>query len=753
MAELKYVGRDVQRNDIVEKASGRMKYMGDRMQGGAAHARLLLSPIARGRVVSFDASEAERMPGVLRVFSPKDDPGKRFNSALFLPDQTDVQDHPVFTDKPLFVGDILGAVLAKDEETARAAAAAVKIGFEEEAPLLDMEQAALPQTPSFREGMPPVIEGKIAYGEETLPGDAIILESTVRTQKIHHGAMENHICEARMEYGGVLLVETPCQMAFTVRYVLADLFDIPFNKVRVVKTPVGGAFGGKQEVGIEPHCALMALKTGLPVRLALDRTQTILATRTRAASVGRIMIAADREGNLLRREMDVIVDAGAYATGTQRVMMAMGKKTSRLYRIPSQSFHGRTVFTNTTPAGACRGYGSPQIHAITEIAMDLLARKLPMDPAELRLKNLVHPWDSDPAGGPALGNARIRDCLVRGMETFRWNERRVLPSGEGRFRRGVGLACCTHGNGYFGSPYPDFMSMAMRFCEDGTVLVNAGLQELGNGTLTTIGQIVAEVLDLPPERVEVSESDTSTTPFDVGCVASRVTYVCGACALELAEKLKSRFLEQCARVLAVDAHRLSLKNGEVTDSEGGVRRSYGEMVCRIAKELREEAGEYLHYKPDRNPASYGVHFAETVTDTFTGMVEVTDYLAVHDVGRAINPRLLRGQIYGGVQMGVGMALSEELVYDSKGRPKSASLSRYTMVNAPSMPNVGVLLVEEGEPGGPFGGKSIGEICTVPVAPAIANAVNASLGTSMTELPFSPERILAALSARRETNAR
>lgn len=753
MSELKYVGHDVRRNDIVEKASGRIKYLGDRMPGGAAHGRLLLSSVARGRVVGFDASEAEKMPGVIRVFSPQDDPGRTYNSALFLPDQTDLQDHRIFTDTPLFVGDVVGAVLATDEETARKAASLVKMEIEEEEPLVDLFTASLPDAPSFREGTPQVVEGRIAYGEDALPEDAVVLETFVRTQKVHHGAMENHICEARMEYGGVLLVETPCQMAFTVRYALAGLLGLPFNKVRVVKTPVGGAFGGKQEVVIEPQCALMALKTGLPVRIALDRTQNIIATRTRAASAGYVKVAADSQGTLLRREMDILLDAGAYATGSHRVTMAMGKKTSRLYRIPSQSFRGRTVFTNTTPAGACRGYGSPQIHAITEIAMDLLARKLEMDPAELRLKNLVHPWDSDPAGGPPLGNARIRDCLVRGMEAFRWNDRRLLPSGDGRMRRGVGLACATHGNGYYGSPYPDFMSMAMRFCEDGTVLVNAGLHELGNGTLTTVGQIVAEALDLPPERIEVCESDTSTTPFDVGCVASRVTYVCGACALELAEKLKARFLEQSARVLRIDARHLALRGAELVDTKGGASWSYGEMVCRIAKELREEVGEYLHYKPDRNPASYGVHFAETLTDTLTGMVEVTDYLAVHDVGRAINPRLLRGQIYGGVQMGVGMALSEELVYDSKGRPKSASLSRYTMVNAPSMPNVGVLLVEEGEPGGPFGGKSIGEICTVPVAPAIANAVNASLGTSMTELPFSPERILAALSARRETNAR
>lgn len=743
---LKYVGRNVRRNDIMEKATGQLRYLGDRLSGGAARARLILSSVPRGVITSFDTSEAEKVDGVLRIFTPADDPGKKYNSAIFLPDQKDLADHSVFTSHPLFVGDVIGAVLAENDEAARRAAALVTVEYAEEKPLVDILEAL--EAPSFKEGFPQVVEGTIAYGSGKTSGiEDMELETVVKTQKIHHGAIENHLCEAHMEYGGVLVVESPCQMVFTVRYVLADLFSMPVNRVRVIKTPVGGAFGGKQEVVIEPHCALMSLKTKLPVRLVLDRYDTMVATRTRAASAGRVKISADREGKILHREIDVVVDGGAYATGSHRVTMAMGKKISRLYRIPSQSFLGRTVFTNTTPAGACRGYGSPQIHAITEIQMDILAEKLGMDPGEIRLKNLVFPGDSDPAGGPELGNARVRDCLLRGMETFRWKERRRTPAGEGRFRRGVGLACCTHGNGYFGSTYPDFMSMAMRFCEDGSVLVNAGLHELGNGTLTTIAQIVAEILDLPPERIVVCEGDTSTTPFDVGCVASRVTYVCGACALELAEKLKARFLRQSAAVLGGSAEHYQLKGGRLIDTNSGERWNYGALVCRIAKELREETGEYLHYAPDRNPASYGVHFAETMTDTLTGMVEVTEYLAVHDVGKAINPQLLKGQIYGGVQMGIGMALSEELIYDGEGRPKSASLSRYAMVNAPSMPRVSVLLVEEGEKGGPFGAKSIGEICTVPVAPAIVNSVNCALGTTLTDLPLTPEKILEALSGR------
>jgi xanthine dehydrogenase molybdenum-binding subunit len=509
---------------------------------------------------------------------------------------------------------------------------------------------------------------------------------------------------------------------------------------------MGGTFGGKQEVILEPACALMALDSGRPIRLVTDRQETIRSTRVRGGAVGRVRTVANQEGLLLHREVEAVFDAGAYATGGHRVTLAMGKKLSRLYRIPSQRYRGRTTFTNTTPSGACRGYGSPQIHAMTEISLDLLARKLRMDPGELRLKNLVYPGDLDPAGGPPLGNARIRDCLERGMEAFRWKERSAAPPGEGRYRQGVGLACATHGNGYYGTPYPDFLSMALRLCEDGSVLVNAGLHELGNGTLTTVAQIVGEVLDLPPENIFVSEGDTQLSPFDAGCVASRVTYVCGACALELAEKVRQRFIRQIGEAFEAPSQEIRLENGEVHLSSGKTL-SYGEAVCTISKNLREEVGEYLHYKPSGNPASFGVHFAEVRVDTYTGLVQVKDFLAVHDVGRAINPRLLEGQIFGGVQMGIGMALTEELLWNSRGIPKNDSFSRYHLINSPDMPPVQVLLVEEEEPGGPFGAKSIGEICTVPTAPAVVNAVNAALGTKMTELPLTPERILKALEER------
>jgi len=287
--------------------------------------------------------------------------------------------------------------------------------------------------------------------------------------------------------------------------------------------------------------------------------------------------------------------------------------------------------------------------------------------------------------------------------------------------------------------------MNMRLTEDGAVLVNAGLHELGNGTLTVIAQIVAEVLDVNIKKVVVSEGDTMHSPYDVGCVASRVTYVCGNCAKKLAEEIREKFRALASIVLRVPLNEMTFYDGNIIVKSNKDRAfSYGEVISEIGRTLQEEVGGYLSYKSVANPGSYAAHFAEVEVDTLTGSVTVIDYLAVHDVGKAINPKLVEGQIYGGVQMGIGMALFEELTYDSQGNPRNASFSRYTMVNAPEMPNVKVMLVEDEEPSGPFGAKSVGEIATVPVASAVVNAVNWALGTHLAQLPLTPASIISSI---------
>lgn len=742
----RYVGQNVTRVDAKEKVTAAIKYVDDIDMRGMLHIKLLLSPHANAIVKSIDSKEAESVPGVVKVYSWFNTPRVRYNSAIFYPGQTDLEDETLFSDHVRYVGDKVAAVVAESEEAAKEGVNKLKVQYDELIPVINLVEALNGQCKTNPEGY---LEVNLSCGQieeiKYNADDLVVIEDEVQTQKIHHAALEPHACIAYTEPGGIVTVLSPCQLIFGVRYIISKVLDYPLSKVRVIKAAMGGTFGGKQEVILEPICAYVAKDLDRHVKLSLSRRETILTTRTRAATIGKVKTIVSKSGSFLGREVDVVTDAGAYMTGGHRVTTAMGKKLFRLYRISNQTFKGTTVRTNTTPSGACRGYGSPQIHTITEINVDHIAKELKVDPVELRLKNLVVPFDDDPSGGPNLGNARIMECVNRGAEAFRWKERFSFVPEKGRFKHGVGMACSTHSNGYAGSIYPDFTAMNMRLTEDGSVLVNGGLHELGNGTLTVIAQIVAEVLDVDIGKVVVSEGDTMHSPYDVGCVASRVTYVCGNCAKKLAEEIREKFRTLASIVLKVPLNEITLRDGKViVQSDQDRVFPYGEIVSEIGRTLQEEVGGYLSYRSVANPGSYAAHFAEVEVDTLTGLVTVTDYLAVHDVGKAINPKLVEGQIYGGVQMGVGMALFEELVYDLQGKPRNASFSRYIMVNAPEMPEVRVMLVEDEEPSGPFGAKSIGEIATVPVAAAVVNAVNWALGASLVHLPLTPAKILSAI---------
>ena len=568
----------------------------------------------------------------------------------------------------------------------------------------------------------------------------------METPKIHHAALETHAFLAVPEAKGRITVYSPCQIVYAVRMTVAQVLGLPLHKIRVIKAPVGGAFGGKQEVTFEPLCAFAALHSRKPVRLELDRRETMLATRTRTKTVGYVRTAVNREGKITAREVRLLVDTGAYTSNGAVISAAMGRKLFRLYRIPAQQYRAEVVHTNTPVAGAARGYGSPQIHTVTEINLDHAARLLKIDPVEFRLRNLVHPHDPDLGGGPPLGNARILDCVEKGAAEFSWKEKWRRPPVAGRWRRGVGMACGTHGNGYYGA-YQDFTTMTLRLVEDGSVTLHACLHELGQGVETMMKQIVAEVMSVSPEAVTIPTADTDTSPYDIGCQASRVTFVCGACALKVAEGLREFFVGEVAGMWGCGPEEIVLQNGSVwARSRPEEKRSYGEMAALFQQKKQIEFIRTLTYHSPANPGSYAANFVEVAVDTYTGLVKVLEIVSVHDVGKAINPGFVEGQIQGGIQMGLGMALTEDLPFDDKtGAPKADGFRKYHLLNAPDMPPIRIFLVEEGEEHGPFGAKSVGELAAVPIVPAVVNAVNHALGTCLTVLPLTPERILVALN--------
>ncbi len=741
MSDFRYVGHNVPRPDGPDKVRGRYNYLADEPPANALHGALVVSSRAHARVTALHTEKAEELPGVI-VLTFEDAPAVRYNSGEWFPGQDDHPDETVLTGHARHVGDRLALVLAPDEKTARAARDLVTVEYEDLPPVIGFDDAE-ELAPQLHDDGQAAFAGRIGYGDfdEALARAASVATDTVTTPKIHHAALEPHAVLAWPRPENILEVHSPCQIMFGVQHAVSLVVPLPLAKIRVVKTRMGGTFGGKQEVVYEPLVAWAAWKLGRPVFLQTGRAETVLGTRTRAAVRGRMTTALDDQGRILGRRVEMVVDAGAYLSGSKKVLMAMGKKIPRLYRIPALDYRGRVVRTSTTPAGACRGYGSPQIHALTEIHTDLLCARLGFDPVDFRLKNMVEPNEADPSGASNLGNARIRDCLTRGLAAFGWDRRRE-PTGSGRFRRGAGFACCTHGNGYYGTIYHDMAAMSLRLLEDGSAVLRAGVHEMGNAPVAALIQIVAEVTGIAPERITALEGDTLANHYDIGCQASRGIYVLGECARLCAEKVLEKLRDEAEKLWGPAA---TWRNGVL--EHDGREIPLGEAVRQIERKSRVSIEVAVEHRPTRNPASYGAHFVDLTVDTLTGLVKIEKYLAVHDIGQAINRRLVEGQIYGGVQMGLGLALTEELAYDGQGRPSARNFDKYHLVNAPDMPDVETILVEEGEPGGPFGAKSIGEIATVPVAPAVVNAVNRALGAELTVLPLTPARIVAHLTSR------
>jgi xanthine dehydrogenase molybdenum-binding subunit len=719
----------------------------DYQRHGLLHAKLVLSQVARGRVLCIDTREAAAVPGVVRIFTADDVPAHPYNSHKWIEGMEVFKDETLFTRQARFHGDRIAAVVAESRDAAEAAARLVQVEYQEETPVLDPE-AALEAGLAGGGAQPPLLYRKHLQAgdpDAALAGAWRVLEDRIETPKVHHAAMETHCCLAETGPDGMVTVHTPCQVIFQVQLIVAEALGIPVSRVRVIRSAIGGSFGGKGQPILEPVAAFLSLTLGRPVKLLLDRTDCILSTRTRHRTLSTIRTAVDRDGRILARDIHTLVDTGAYCTNGEAIAMAMGKKTFKLYRIPDQRYRSDVVTTNTPVGGACRGYGSPQICTATELAVDHAAAELGMDPLELRLRNLVHPHDRDPQSGTDLGNARVIDCARKGAELIGWAEKYPRARSTGRFARGVGMACAAHGNGYQGA-YPDFIGVDLRLDSAGCAVLKGAFHDLGCGTVTTMQQIAAEVLALDVARIQVPPADTLVSPFDsAGTQASRVTFVCGGAVKQAAEQLRAQILDCAAALLGRERDDLECRDGAVLSrTDPGLRAGYPDLATYAQKQQHRSLAVHLTYESPGNPTSYAAHFAEVEVDRLTGRVRVLDFAAVHDIGRAINPGFAHGQIHGAVQMGIGMALSEEVALDARGRVSANRLSRYTLPNAPEMPRIQVALVEAGEDLGPFGAKSLGEIATVPVAAAVINAENHALGTRISRLPALPERIVAAI---------
>jgi CO/xanthine dehydrogenase Mo-binding subunit len=742
---MRTIGSSVPVHDAQAKVTGACLYTDDLEPSDLLYAKLLYSKEAHARIVSVDSTEAEAMEGVIAVLSCFNTTPRFYNSAKRFDEQEVPEDEQIFPRIVQHVGDRVAAVVAERPEQALRALRAIKVTYEPLPAVFDPEESLALQDGSGLYAKISTSGGDLEAGFSQ--ADAVF-EGRKETEAIHHLALEPHSVIAECRNGKKATVWTSTQTTFAVRMLLSELFGFPRSRIRVVKPVMGGGFGAKIPMILEPVALAAAIKTGRPVKLTLSRKEAFFATRMRHASKTRIKTGVKKDGTIIAQDITILFNGGAYCTQSINVGAATVHDIVNCFRTPNIRVTALPVRTNLPVAGAMRGYGSPQMHFALQTHLAQVARQLGIDFYTFLERNLVHPDAISPVGGRSLGNPRPLDCLHRGGELFGWKAKSALPRivGKNRFH-GVGIGVGTHGNGVFGA-HLDYTGIRVRMNEDDTVLLFTGSHDMGNGSVTVQKMIVSQELDVPLERIEAVESDTENCPYNLGDYASRGVFVSAEAARRAAVALRALILEKGGILTGRPSAELSLGAEALLGSDGTSVMSRKELFRRVNQELQQDLEVTESWANAAGRTSYGIHFAEVEVDGNSGEVDILSYVAVHDVGKVLNRQGIEGQLEGGIHMSTGYALSEELRFDEKGAVINGSLGRYNIIRASRMPKKLIVdFIEEGEEPGPYGAKSIGECATVPGAAAIANGVADALGIEVNHIPLTPERVLALLSSK------
>ena len=744
------IGKRVPIRDAASKVTGRKVYVGDMKLPGMLYAKVLFSPKAHAKIIRIDTSEAEKLPGVCAVATYLNTPQIRYNSALRFIEHQIPNTERIFDDTVRFVGDRVAAVAAETLEIAEKAVGLIKVEYEELPVMLTVEDAIKEDAYPIHEGGNIVGQAHVEAGdvEKAFAECDYVIEDKFTTQPIHHAALEPHVAIADWSYDDKLTIYSPCQNTFGFRVILGQIFGLPYSKIRLLSPAIGGAFGGKLEMTIEPVVAVLSKMTRRPVKLEYTRKECIFGTRVRHASVSYVKTGFMKDGRVHAVDMKFYNNTGAYATSALNVSGAMSHKVFKAYKIDNMRFHANPVYTNTIVAGAMRGYGSPQAYFGLERQFNKIANFLHMDPAEVQMLNMVDPDSLDPCFHKPHGNPRPKDCLTRAKELIHYEEvcKEQEATKDERFRIGVGVALGVHGNNCFGA-HRDVTTLMLKMNEDGTCILYSGSHDMGNDNVGMQKQIVSEVLGIPLEKIDSVEADTDACLWHLGDYASRGTYVVGMAAKKVAEAMKQKLQEEAADLLGIPAEQIVLRDDHAWDGENEENAvSIAEVMLHCQRDhARELCCAETHPAP-RGPSSYGVHIAKVQVDTVTGEEKVLEYAAVQDVGRVINPMALEGQLAGGIHMGLGYGLSENITYDTDGNVQQEGFREYKVLQAADMPKLYLDFVAEGdgEPGAPYGAKSLGECPVVPAAPAVVNAICNAVGCEINDLPADKERILEAI---------
>jgi xanthine dehydrogenase molybdenum-binding subunit len=750
--KMKVLGTNPRKLDGVEKVTGNGVYAGDVYLPGMLHGKIKRSPHAHARVRDIAVDRALALKGVIGILTYRDVPETRHKGSPPPRAGGLVADQTILTGKPRFVGDGIAAVAAVSEEIAVQALELIQVDYEVLPAVFNPDQAMQPGAPLLHHkktnlATPPICieHGDVAGG--IAEGD-LIFDTTYSTGRPHPAYLEPNICACHFESDGKLIVWSSTQAAFMVRGSLSEVLGIPAHNIQVIVKHMGGSFGAKQDLYQHEYvCTLLARQTGRPVRMEYSRAESFIASKTRHPVRVQMKQGVKKDGTLTGRQAYYLADTGAYASHAVGITWVGCECLATLYRCQDNlKIEGAAVYTNNPVAGAFRGFGGVQAFFALDCQMDEISVALGMDPVDFRLHNAVRDGDLGPAYGVKVSGDGLSSCLRRGAAEVGWYERHTQPAPkEDHKKSGWGVGTEMHTSGAF--PAINEQSNAtLKMNEDGTVHLLTGIADLGTGSQTALAQIAAEEMGLPLEAIRVTTGDTEVVPFDIGAYASRTVFIGGGAVQQAARHLKRQLLDLAAAKLEIGLELLVIDSGMVTvKGAPGKAMSFAELVRGEGSVSPRTLIGYSSYEP-KVAYSFGAHFVELEVDTRTGQIEVRQVTAVHEIGRAIYPKGVEGQIEGGIQQGLGHSLSEELVVDQRtGKVLNDGFVDYKMFLALDMPKIKTIILEEApDPGGPFGAKGIGEDPIMAIGPAIANAVYDAIGVRFRELPITPEMVLREL---------
>jgi CO/xanthine dehydrogenase Mo-binding subunit len=756
--DVKGVGVAIPRPDGPEKVTGRVQYVGDIKPKGLLHAKLLRSPHAHARIVSIDTSAARALPGVRAVLTAKDIP--------HLKKKAPTRAHAVLAiDRAVFMGQPVAAVAADEPSIAEEALDLIRVEYQ-------VLPASIDPLKAMQPGAPPVADAgteadtsealahsAVAIAKSEAPAKAVnisqqarlqrgdvakgfaesdhVLEKTYRVPMVHQGYLEPHAVLAEWDRNGLLTLWASTQGSFNTRSEVSDVLGIPENQIRVIPVECGGGFGGKIRALCEPITAVLAKVTGRPVRYVMTRREELIAGMPAPQVIIKLKTGVKRDGTLMAIDAETIIDSGAFSGAVLAVSAVF---IGSMYKWPSFDLRGFEVLTHKPSVAAYRAPVAPQTIFAIESQMEQIARDLGLDPVEFRMRHLIQEGDPMVNGQPWQSNG-AKQVLARIADHPHWKTRKQwVAAGKNGKRRGVGLAL----GGWLGGLQPT--GATVRLNPDGSLAVLTGQVDIA-GTNIALAQIAASAYGVDTDQVRITTGDTDVAPVTGLSAGSKTIYTVGAAVLQAAEDARRQTFEIAAKELEASIHDLELVDGKITV------RGMPDKGITLAT-IGKKGNLYMSKTPPvlgkANPAfsqqapGFAAQLARLEVDPDTGEVTIHDFVVVQDVGKAINPIGVEGQMQGGAVQSLGIALTEGLMFDDSGRLTNPSLLDYRKLTAADLPNLETIIVEVPSPAGPFGARGVGEPPIVPAPAAIANAVQDAVGARLTELPMSPERIALAL---------